>query len=191
MNKCGFIGRLGQDVTFYPAQGQGQGAKKAFCTFSLGITRPGGWKDAAGKPITDWLEFTANGKTAELIQQYAGTKGLMLAIVDCVAVKESFKDKQGNDRTAVKFSVKDIDLGVTFASNPNGNNGGNNNGVSQGTSNNSNNYNAPANNGYNAPANNGGTYNANSGNNFAQGRQPAPPQAPYAPSIQDDGNLPF
>lgn len=169
MNKCGFIGRLGQDIKFYPAQG----TKKAFCTFSLGVKRPGGWKDAQGKDITDWLDFTASAKTAELIQQYAGTKGTMIAITDCVAMKESFKDKQGNDRQTIKFFIKEVDLSVTFAvNNANGNGGNSSSGGGQGYSNNNNN-------------------NNNNGNSFSRGRNQAPANEPYSPDVQDDGDLPF
>ena len=173
MNKSTFIGRLGQDVKFYPPQGQ----KKAFCTFSLGIKRPGGWKDAQGKEITDWLDFTASGKTAELIQQYAGTKGSLLAIADAIAMKETFQDQSGQNRQSVKFFVKDLDLSVTFATNSsNGNNQGNQNSQGGGRSNNT---------AYNNSV-------SNNSNDFSRGRAAtAPATAPYSPDVNNDGDLPF
>lgn len=114
MNKCGFLGRMGSTAKFFPSNGN----KKAFMTFSLAVKRPGGLKDENGNIVTDWMDFNAFGKTAELIDKFC-PKGSMVLIDDCTAIKDKFTDSQGNDRQAVKFNVNRVCLDVTFASSDN------------------------------------------------------------------------
>lgn len=220
MNKCSFVGRMGTSTKFFPGQGQGQNAKKSFISFSLAVKRPGGKKDQSGNIPTDWLDFKAFGKLAELINQYCIQKGTLVCIESCIATVHKFQDKTGNNRQQIEFLVNDIDLDVTFASNKgNGNNnGGGNNGnnVGNGGYNPNTNYNTNQNNGYNNNnnynnnnSNNGynnngynnnqgnqvnqnqNNYNQNNGNNFTAARQGTPPPINYGDNKRDNGDLPF
>lgn len=115
MNNCSFIGNMGKDPRFFAASG----SKKAFITFSLAIQNPF-QKGEDGKSKTDWLDFTAFGKTAELINQYVPT-GRKLG-VNARAAKDSYVDKEGKTIYTIKFNVNDI----TFCENAGGSNAGGN-----------------------------------------------------------------
>ena len=103
MNSCQFVGRMGKDPKFY----QGQGDKKSCIMFSLAVKRAFA---PQGQPDTDWLDFKAYGKTAEIINQYV-PQGRQLA-VNAHAVVEEWEDKQNGNakRKAVKFYVDSCTL---------------------------------------------------------------------------------
>lgn len=117
MNSCQFVGRMGKDPKFYA----GQGDKKSYIMFSLAIKRP---FTQQGQPDTDWIDFKAYGKTAEVINQYVPT-GRQLA-VNARAVVEEWTDQASNQkRKAIKFYVDGCTLldgkeggGASGTSNP-------------------------------------------------------------------------
>lgn len=215
MNNCGFIGRMGANPSYHPPTNQ-NGTNSVY-TFSLAVKRPGAKKDAQGNMPTDWLNFTAFGKTADLINQYC-PKGCLVAVTKSHAIIDEFTDKQsGQQRKAVKFIVDEVDLEVAFASTKGQNTGGQQQGQNNNYQNNNagnNNYNNNQQNyaQYNQPANvqgnqnsnynnNNGGYNnnnnapVNNGNSFGQGRGAAPAVEPYNPSgnvgVVNGGDLPF
>jgi len=62
--------------------------------------------DANGRRPTDWLTFTAWGKTAEFVSKYFH-KG-SAAVVHSRCQTRQFEDKNGNNRTAIEFVVDNI-----------------------------------------------------------------------------------
>lgn len=97
MNKCIFTGRTTADIELRYANNQDQTAIGAF---SLAVDD--GYGD---NKKTHFLNMTVFGKKAEAFQKYVpkGTK----VLIDARAVQEQWKDKNGNNRTAIKFLVND------------------------------------------------------------------------------------
>lgn len=102
MNSCQFVGRMGKDPKFYA----GQGDKKSYIMFSLAIKRPFA---PQGQPDTDWLDFKAYGKTAEVINQYV-PMGRQLAVNARAVVEEWTEQGTNQKRKAVKFYVDNCTL---------------------------------------------------------------------------------
>lgn len=63
-------------------------------------------EDANGHRPTDWLTFTAWGKTAEFVSKYF-RKG-SAAVVHSRCQTRQYEDKNGNNRTAIEFVVDNI-----------------------------------------------------------------------------------
>lgn len=114
MNGCNFVGRMGKDPKFYA----GQGDKKSCIMFSLAVKRPFA---PQGQPDTDWFDFKAYGKTAEVINQYVPT-GRQLAVVARATIEEWTEQGTNNKRKAVKFVVDSC----TLLDGKDGGNGGSN-----------------------------------------------------------------
>ena len=80
MNVCTFIGRLGKDPDMrYTTSG------KAVVSFSLAVNRDG------KRDETDWIDFVAWEKAAELISQYCH-KGDLIGVTGSLYRKEWEKD---------------------------------------------------------------------------------------------------
>ena len=96
MNVCTFIGRLGKDPEMkYTNNG------KAVVSFSLAVNRDG------KKDQTDWIEFVAWEKTAEIIAQHCN-KGDLLGVTGNLQRREWEKD--GQKRYAHEIKVNRIDF---------------------------------------------------------------------------------
>lgn len=96
MNNCSFIGRLGRDPEMrYTGNG------KAVVSFSLGVNRDG------KKDQTDWIDFVAWEKTAEVIAKYCN-KGDLLGVTGQLQRREWEKD--GQKRYAHEIKVNRIDF---------------------------------------------------------------------------------
>lgn len=96
MNNCSFIGRLGRDPEMrYTTNG------KAVVSFSLAVNRDG------KKDESDWIDFVAWEKTAEVIAQYCH-KGDLIGVTGNLQRREWEKD--GQKRFAHEVRVNRIDF---------------------------------------------------------------------------------
>ena len=96
MNVCTFIGRLGKDPDMRYTQNG-----KAVASFSLAISRDG------KKDETDWIDFIAWEKTAELIANYCH-KGDLIGVTG--QLQQRSWEKDGQKRTAHEVKVNRIDF---------------------------------------------------------------------------------
>ena len=96
MNNCCFIGRLGRDPEMrYTPNG------KAVVSFSLAVNRDG------KKEESDWIEFVAWEKTAEVIANYCH-KGDLLGVTG--ALQKRSWEKDGQKRSTFEVKVNRIDF---------------------------------------------------------------------------------
>lgn len=95
MNNCIFIGRLVADPEIRTTT-----SGHEVCSFRMAIHRD--------KEHSDFFQFVAWNKTANLICQYFG-KGNMLAVT-ARAQNRDFEDKSGAKRTVTEFVVTSIDF---------------------------------------------------------------------------------
>ena len=93
MNLCIFTGRLTKDPEMRYTQEQ-----KPVAGFSLAVDSGYG-----ARKTTSFFEMVAFGNTAEAIEKYLH-KASKIA-VSTVAKQETWKDKNGNNRSAIKFYV--------------------------------------------------------------------------------------
>ena len=96
MNNCSFIGRLGKDPEMrYTTNG------KAVVSFSLAVNRDG------KKDESDWINFVAWEKTAEVIGQYCH-KGDLLGVTG--NLQQRSWEKDGQKHTVHEVKVNRIDF---------------------------------------------------------------------------------
>ena len=96
MNVCSFIGRRGKDPEMrYTTNG------KAVVSFSLGVNRDG------KKDETDWINFVAWEKTAEVIAQYCH-KGDLIGVTG--SLQQRSWEKDGQKHTVHEVRVNRIDF---------------------------------------------------------------------------------
>ena len=96
MNVCTFIGRLGRDPEMrYTTTG------KAVVSFALAVNRDG------KKDESDWINFTAWEKTAEIIAQYCH-KGDLIGVTG--ALQQRSWEQDGQKRTVHEVRVNRIDF---------------------------------------------------------------------------------
>ena len=106
MNNCVFLGRMTQD-----AKMQTTGNGKTVAHFSLAV-------DRRGTDKSDFFNFVAWEKTAEIIRDHTG-KGTQM-VVRCHAQNGSY-EKDGQKRTYTEFVVDEMRMcGGKSASNTNG-----------------------------------------------------------------------
>lgn len=96
MNNCNFIGRLGKDPEMRYTTGG-----KAVVQFSLAVNRDG------KKDESDWINFVAWEKTAELIAQYCH-KGDMIGVTG--NLQQRIWEKDGQKHSAHEVKVHRIDF---------------------------------------------------------------------------------
>lgn len=96
MNVCTFIGRLGRDPEMRYTPGG-----KAVVSFSLAVNRDG------KKDESDWIDFVAWEKTAEVIAQYCH-KGDLIGVTGSLQ-KRSW-EKDGQKHSAHEVKVNRIDF---------------------------------------------------------------------------------
>lgn len=125
MNSCQFVGRMGKEPKYYA----GSGDKKSYIMFSLAVKKPFA---PQGQADTDWIDFKAYGKTADVISQYVPT-GRQLAVNARAVVEEWTEQGTNTKRKAVKFYVESCTL-LDGKDGGNSNGGGNRNNNSQPTS---------------------------------------------------------
>lgn len=101
LNDCRFIGRIGRDPEArFTSSGQ------PVASFSIAVDES--YKDKDGQKVeqTEWINCVAWGKTAEFITNWL-SKGRRVYVAGKWKT-EKYKDKDGNDRTAVKLTVQTI-----------------------------------------------------------------------------------
>ena len=99
LNNCTFQGRFAADPELRTTQ-----TGKQVASFRMAVDRD--MVDANGHRPTDWLTFTAWGKTAEFVSRYF-RKG-SAAVVHSRCQTRQYEDKNGNNRTAIEFVVDNI-----------------------------------------------------------------------------------
>lgn len=99
LNSCDFQGRFAADPELRTTQ-----TGKQVASFRMAVDRD--MVDANGHRPTDWLTFTALGKTAEFVSKYF-RKG-SAAVVHSRCQTRQYEDKNGNNRTAIEFVVDNI-----------------------------------------------------------------------------------
>lgn len=91
LNKCAFIGNLGNDPDIrYTNDG------KAIANFSMGVSEKWTNKQGEKQEKTEWIRVTAFGKLAEIIEQYVH-KGSKLYVEGKMQTRK-WEDKEGNER---------------------------------------------------------------------------------------------
>lgn len=104
LNQCNFIGRMGKDPELrFMANGD------AVASFSIAVGSS--WKDrntGEKKEATEWVNVTAFGKVAEVIQQYT-RKGSKVFINGRMKT-DKFTDKEGIERYSTKIILENIQL---------------------------------------------------------------------------------
>lgn len=99
LNVIAISGRLGRDPELKQTQ-----SGKSVAGFSIACDR--GRKDADGKFATDWFDVTAWGGTAEFVCKYFH-KGSLIALDGRLQTRK-YKDKSGNNRTAVEIVAQNV-----------------------------------------------------------------------------------
>ena len=105
VNKCIFIGTVGKDPEVRFTQGG-----SAVAGFSIAVNEK--WKDkqtGEQKERTEWINVSAFGKLAEIIQAYV-TKGTVVYIEGKMRT-ERYQDKQtGQDKYATKIQADTLQM---------------------------------------------------------------------------------
>jgi len=108
LNNCDFQGRFAADPELRTTQ-----TGKQVASFRMAVDRD--MVDANGHRPTDWLTFTAWGKTAEFVSKYF-RKG-SAAVVHSRCQTRQYEDKNGNNRTAVEVVANNISFAGSKSSN--------------------------------------------------------------------------
>ena len=101
LNSCDFQGRFAADPELRTTQ-----TGKQVASFRMAVDRD--MVDANGHRPTDWLTFTAWGKTAEFVSRYF-RKG-SAAVVHSRCQTRQYEDKNGNNRTAIEIIANRADF---------------------------------------------------------------------------------
>ena len=99
MNNYICTGRTGKDIELKTSQ---QG--KPYCNFSLAVESGFG-----NNKKTNWIYFTAFGKTAETLAKYV-PKGTRILIKKAEVVVNEYTDRDGNKRNATNFNVYEFEF---------------------------------------------------------------------------------
>lgn len=98
------LARLGRDA------GEPKYTGKGDAVVNLSLAYEYGRKGEDGKRPTQWIDATLFGKRAEVLAQYLTKGSLILAELEGVHV-ETYKDREGNERT--KLAAVVVDVGLT------------------------------------------------------------------------------
>ena len=108
LNSCDFQGRLAADPELRTTQ-----TGKQVASFRMAVDRD--MVDANGHRPTDWLTFTAWGKTAEFVSRYF-RKG-SAAVVHSRCQTRQYEDKNGNNRTAIEIVANNVNFAAPKSAN--------------------------------------------------------------------------
>lgn len=114
MNKTYMIARLTKDIEMRYTQGD---KPMAVGKFSVASDRD---YKRDGEPTADFYNCIAFGKTAEILEKYAGLKGTQVALEGRFQ-NDNWTDKKGNKHYDFKFNIEK----VTLIGNRNGGSGQN------------------------------------------------------------------
>lgn len=100
MNKCIFVGRTTRDFELRYSQGE-----KPIAVASSSIAVDTGYGE---RKKTSFFNITSFGRTAEVMEQYVkkGTK----IILECEAVQNEYKNKEGKRVSSISFDVKSFEF---------------------------------------------------------------------------------
>jgi single-strand DNA-binding protein len=103
LNKCMFIGRLGQDPDIKYLQ-----SGSAVCNISIAVGDD--YKDKQGQKVerTEWVKCTAFGRLAEIMGEYL-RKGSKVYIEGKFTTRK-WQDQQGQDRYSTEINVSDMQM---------------------------------------------------------------------------------
>lgn len=104
LNSCHIIGNVVRDP-----EGKTLPSGKAVCDFSLAINHAYTTESGEKREIVTYLDFTAFGRTAEIITQYA-KKGKSLYVCARASVDQWDDKTTGAKRSKVKFIVDNMQL---------------------------------------------------------------------------------
>lgn len=110
MNKTIIIGRITKDPEVRYSQ-----SNVAFGSYTIAVDRPVA-KDA--EKVTDFLYCKVVGKTAEFVEKYI-KKGMKIAVSGRVQC-DTFKDKDGNNRSTTYIQVLEHEFCESKSSSDNG-----------------------------------------------------------------------
>lgn len=110
MNKVVIVGRITKDPEVRYST-----SNVAFGSYTIAVDRPVA-KDA--EKVTDFLYCKVVGKTAEFVEKYL-KKGMKIAISGRVQC-DTFKDKDGNNRSTTYIQVNEHEFCESRASSDNG-----------------------------------------------------------------------
>ena len=99
MNNYTCTGRTGKDIELKTSQ-----SGKSFCNFNLAVESGYG-----NNKKTNWLNFSAFGKTAEILEKYV-KKGTKILITRSEVVQNEYTDRDGNKRTSTNFIVSEFEF---------------------------------------------------------------------------------
>jgi len=102
LNSCDFQGRLAADPELRTTQ-----TGKQVASFRMAVDRD--MVDANGHRPTDWLTFTAWGKTAEFVSKYF-SKGRMAVVSGRLQIR-NWQDKEGNKRRSAEVVADNVYFG--------------------------------------------------------------------------------
>ena len=103
MNKTYMIARLTKDIEMRYTQGD---RSMAIGKFSVASDRD---YKRDGEPTADFYNCIAFGKTAEVLEKYAGTKGAQVALEGRFQ-NNNWTDKDGNKHYDFQFNVEKVTL---------------------------------------------------------------------------------
>lgn len=101
LNNCTFIGNLGRNAEIK------EGTTK-IASFSLAVTEKRKDKSGQWNPETTWVNFTAFGSTAEVIEKYT-SKGSKIYI-EARYSESKYTAKDGTEKKSQKFLVNKVIL---------------------------------------------------------------------------------
>ena len=102
LNSCDFQGRFAADPELRTTQ-----TGKQVASFRMAVDRD--MVDANGHRPTDWLTFTAWGKTAEFVSKYF-SKGRMAVVSGRLQIR-NWQDKEGNKRRSAEVVADNVYFG--------------------------------------------------------------------------------
>ena len=111
LNSCDFQGRFAADPELRTTQ-----TGKQVASFRMAVDRD--MVDANGHRPTDWLTFTAWGKTAEFVSKYF-SKGRMAVVSGRLQIR-NWQDKEGNKRRSAEVVADNVYFGDSKRDNADG-----------------------------------------------------------------------
>lgn len=108
MNKVIMCGRITKEPDVRYTTGEKQ---TAIANFSMAINRK---VKRDGQPDADFFNFTAFGKTAEIVEKYC-TKGMKLIVTG--SLQNDTYEKNGEKKTSTKIYVEEIEFAESKSSN--------------------------------------------------------------------------
>ena len=108
MNKCFLIGRLGADPRVETVTVDGGNGTSKVANLNLAVDFRFK-KDADGKPLAQWFDVSAWGKTAEFCEKYM-RKGCSIAVVGEIDSPNCWTDNTNNARARCRVRADEVKM---------------------------------------------------------------------------------